>query len=321
MNISTLSISGWSDLENAAKAAERTMETLKNVKTICTVLVIIAIVAAIAVTVMKVLNAFTKKKDTLPIRNIKDTALAGIALIAMIVMLLIPTANFVQLDAELLDYISAEAGEDISGFSGWNILFGDSDVMFSLAGIASLSGDGSMFAFLLIMVMLISTLIISLAVAGISTIVNAYFDLDKPFFKTGKKAGSKCLGFGILYFFVCLIWYAIFCSALESSEYVVLTGYIVPIIAIIIKIAYTTAGNMIPEDLYFIEPKDEAPAEAVAAPAAPATPVAEPVIAPVVENNALSELKHYKDLLDNGLISEEDYEKKKAEYLNSISAK
>ena len=316
------SISGFGSLDSAAKTAERTMETLKNVKTICTILVIIAIVAAIAVTVMKVLNAFTKKKGTLPIRNIKDTALAGIALVAMIVMLLIPTANFIQLDADILDYISTGLGEDFSGFSGWNILFGDSEVMFSLASLASISDEGIMLSFLLISVMLISTLIISLAIAGISTVVNAYFDLDKPFFKTGKKAGSKCLGMGILYFFVCLIWYGIFCAGFDSSEYVVLTGYIVPILAIVIKIAYTTVANMIPEDLVFIEPKEETPAEVkeTVAPAAPVTP-AEPVITPVVENNALSELKHYKDLLDNGLISEEDYEKKKAEYLNSIASK
>lgn len=325
MNITALSVSGWSDLDSAAKAAERTMETLKNVKTICTALVIISIVAAIAVTVMKVLNAFTKKKGTLPIRNIKDTVLAGIALVAMIVMLLIPTANFMQLDSEVLDYLSMMSDEELAGFSGWSLLFDDSEVVFGIAGFGmafeETGGAGTMISFLLIMVMLISTLIICLAVAGMSTIVNAYFDLDKPFFKVGKRAGSKCLGMGILYFFVCLIWYGILVAGIDA-EYVVLTGYIVPILAIVIKIAYTTVANMIPEDLVFIEPKEEAPVavKEAAAPVAPVAP-AEPVITPVTENNALSELKHYKDLLDNGLISEEDYEQKKAEYLSSINSK
>jgi hypothetical protein len=68
---------------------------------------------------------------------------------------------------------------------------------------------------------------------------------------------------------------------------------------------------MISEDLQFVAPDEENTTTVEAVNAAPVEPTT---------NNGLEELKKYKELLDNGLISEEDYENKKAEYLNSISS-
>lgn len=247
----------WNDsYDRYEKAIERVTGTLKTARTICLVLVILAAVAAALIIAKKIMDIFNKNHK-LPIRNVKETVLAGIALITMVLMLIIPTANVVTFDYDILDYISSYVDEDITQFSGWSITFGDNDFLDTVVGLMVDTEITGFMVALLIFIMLVSTLIICLAILGIATIVIKYFETDKPVVSAGKKLTSRYLGFGIFYFVICLILYAMLASEMEG--YILLSGYISPILAIAIKIGYSFCNNLIPDDLYIIKPqKDEA---------------------------------------------------------------
>ena len=307
MNYGNLLGSSYDKLEGAVGRATKTLST---VRTVCLILVVLAAVAAALLIAKKIFDHFTKNKK-IKIRGVRDTVLAAVALVAMIVLLLVPTANIFGINPDISDYIDTDEFK----FSGYSITFGDKENISGLMSLVALYGETEVIGAIsgvLIFFMLLTTLVTTLAIAGMASVINAYFS-EEPIYKAGKKLCSRGIGLSILYFFACLIMYLIVNS--EAEDVFTLSAYIAPIIAIALKIGYSYSASMISEDLQFVDSDEEKAAPVETVNASPAEPVAAPVA-----NDALVELKKYKELLDNGLISEEDYEKKKAEYLNSISS-
>ena len=248
--------------------------------------------------------AAAQKNGTLMKRGAKQIVLFGIRLLASVLLLITPVFGWVS----------------IKGFRGYSI--SGMDILLVNEDAVGFLLDEDL-TFVLIILMAIFFMYISNAILQLSKSIGLFF-LERDEAQYARKAAKpvKALWAGSIIYLVFSAVITIILNEEMGDAFGLGASFVPLILCTVLTVCYGVCGRMIPNSFSFsqlIPAASKATNEPVKAEEVQengATVAAEKE--DISKKNAVEELKACKELLDCGIISQEEFESKKAELLNRI---